>query len=60
MTRAERLGLESGSIMIGRSEGASVLDVEMAHSIAISLKRIADALSHAVREDGSIRVRKAS
>lgn len=43
MTRAERLGLELGSPMKGCSSPAP-LAPEVAHSIAISLKRIADAM----------------
>lgn len=44
MTRSDRLGLEPGSLG-NESDADEPFSEEIAHSIAISLKRIADALT---------------
>lgn len=47
MTRAERLGLEPGSTNPNWHDTAQPHEPEIEHSIAISLKRIADSFEHA-------------
>jgi hypothetical protein len=56
-SRAERLGLEPGSVLQGAISGHEPRDAEITHSIAISLKRIADALDGASRQRGPAQVR---
>jgi hypothetical protein len=49
--RAKRLGMEPGSINSGWPEDRLAHQDEVAHSIAISLKRIADALDEFLFEE---------
>lgn len=52
MTRAERLGLEPHALGTSLDSGQDPFATEVQHSIAISLKRIADSLERQEKGEG--------